>query len=150
MVKAYSKDFRELAIKKMKIEKNAKKVAEEMGIAVRTVNHWMYVERKENRTYPIASKDRKKVEKKCMRKIKDLKMFKDFVDRNKGLSAPALRKKFEEETGIIVSVSTIKLMLKLIGYTCKKKLLSTKSGMKMNVWSIKKSSKTSTVQALSI
>ena len=59
-------------------------------------------------------------------------------------------KKFEEETEIIVSVSTIKLMLKRIGYTCKKKLLSTRSGMKMNVWSIKKLSINSIAQTLSI
>jgi transposase len=60
-------------------------------------------------------------------KIKDLKMFKVFVEKNKYLTQEEMARKWGEENNIMISDSAIFRALKKIGYTSKKNIFLSRS-----------------------
>lgn len=65
--------------------------------------------------------------------IKDWDQFKAFAAANQNYTSPTLRVKWQELTGVAVSENVMLSALKKIGFTHKKKLLTTRKPIKKNV-----------------
>jgi transposase len=131
MRKYYSKDFREMILKKLDDGKSKLSLEREFKISSRTIYDWEKIREKDGRTAPIEFEDRKYRGTRARAKIQDLNKFREFIDKNPGKSSPILTKIWNDENIISVSASTIKKTLRLISYTYKKKLhFTNKDAMK--------------------
>lgn len=123
MANAYSEDLRSRALALVDEGKSVKEVAKLFQIGIATLYLWRRTRRKTGVISP-----KKDWRQGYGHKIKDLDHFKDFVEDNKDLLPADLAKKWGN-----VTPKTIRKWLHRIGYSRKKRLTDTKSGVKKSV-----------------
>ena len=123
MRKYYSKDFREMILRKLDEGRSKISLEREYKISSTTILNWDKIRKKEGRTESIEFKNRKYCGTRIKAKIQDLNKFKEFIDSHPGKSVRMLVDLWSSENNISISQSTIKKALYLISYTRKKKLL---------------------------
>ena len=122
MSRAYSLDLRKKAINLVKTKLSVTFVASLLGIGRSNLFLWIKREREEGSPAP-----RKEWRKGHSPAVTDLEAFKSFADKHQGYTATRMA----EIWG--VSTETMCKWLRRIGYTRKKILTATKSGMKQSV-----------------
>ena len=125
---AYSIDLREVVVGAVRAGLKKQTAVKRYGVSMSTINRWLLLDTK-NKLIP--KKDWKKGH---SHKIKDLEVFKNFVDKNNSLTLWQLAKKWGN-----ISAVTIRAYLHKIGYTKKKDRFYMQSAMKKNEKNSKKS-----------
>ena len=123
MALAYSEDLRKRAVNLVENGKDAAEVAKLLSIGRATVYLWLARKRTEGTIAP-----RKGWHKGHSNKITDLEEFKRFVEENQGMTAVAMAEKWGN-----ISAKTMCKWLKRIGFTRKKKLITTSNKTKKAV-----------------
>ncbi|MBA2306656.1 transposase [Candidatus Dependentiae bacterium] len=120
MAIAYSEDLRKRAVGLVKRGRKVVAVAKLLQIGPATLFRWVAKKEKGESLAP-----KKEWRKGYGNKIPDLNKFKQFAEENQGMTAAAMA----EKLGNITSKTVCK-WLKRIGFTRKKKVMVTASGMK--------------------
>ena len=102
-------------------------IAKRFVISEKTIYLWCKQRKERGHIKPITN-----YQKGHSHKIKDLEMFRNFATRNASLTAQEMANVWGN-----ISSSTIKVALKRIGFTRKKRLMDTKIVVKKNASSIK-------------
>ena len=120
MRKAYSDDIRRRGIEFVEEGRSPKEVAKLLKINRSTIYLWIKKKREEG--ILVAKKNWQKG---WGNKIVDLEQFKEFVEKNQGMTAIEMAKELGNITG-----KTVCKWLNRIGFTRKKRLTGTKNGKK--------------------
>jgi transposase len=118
--KAYSKDVREIAIKKYTLGMDVNKISKDIHVSPRTIYYWIEDFKLRNKIEPISYSLRALGKPSKLRQIKDDKKFEDFVQNNYFLTKQQMADLWNEETKDNVTVTGISTALKRTGFTLKK------------------------------
>lgn len=120
MKRAYSKDIRELAIKKYENKETTKEIGESLKITKRTIQYWIKEYKETGKKEPISYSERAKGKPSKKRQIKNEKKFENFVKENQFLTHKQLAEKWNHENCEKVTKNGVFSALKRIEFTLKK------------------------------
>lgn len=133
----YSVDLRERVISAVNNGMRATEAAKIYKISRRVIYDWFYLHEQTNKLEPKSG-----YQKGHSHKITDWDQFKVFVEKHKHCASPQMRIEWQKLTGIEIGETAMLKALKKIGYTSKKKLLTTPKQIKKSVKHFWKKSKT--------
>jgi transposase len=132
----FSVDLRERAVAAVDDGISVMEAAETFRVSIKSIYNWLNLRKQTGSLVPKMG-----YQKGHSHKIKDWEKFRWFAEKNREYSSLQMATRWNELTGSDVSDDVILKGLRKIGYTSKKKRLSTQNQTKKNVIFIWKKSK---------